>query len=424
MGSIAERWRELSGEKKWEGLLEPLDNDLRKLIIHYGERTEAVIDAFNGEKVSRWVGLSRYSMENLFRKVGLEIGNPYEYKITKFFYARSEIQILDWFCPGESNWIGYVAVTTDQGKAVLGRRDILITWRGTKRTYEVINDLQADLVSAADILGDNENPRVHHGWHSIYTAQDPKSIYNQTSARDQASLINFTYLMYSLYRMLIITNFFFLQVLSEVRRLLDLYKDEEISITLTGHSLGSAVATLNAVDIVTNGYNKPTSSPDKACLVTAIVFASPRIGDSGFKKVFSGLKNLRVLRIENVLDIVPSLPLPLPLLNYTHVGEELVIDARKSPHLKSYVDLNKNLMIAHQLEIYLHGVAGTHGDKGEFKLEVNRDISLVNKYLDALKDEHKVPTKWWMEKNKGMVQQDDGSWILDDHEPDHPPTLT
>ncbi|MFQ6639278.1 hypothetical protein Gotur_016273 [Gossypium turneri] len=372
MGSIVERWRELSGEKKWEGLLEPLDNDLRKLIIHYGERTQAVIDGFIGEKVSRWVGLSRYSMENLFRKVGLEMGNPYEYKITKFLYARSEIQILDWFCPGESNWIGYVAVTTDQGKAVLGRRDILITWRGTKRTYEMINDLQADLVSAADILGDNENPRV----------------------------------------------------LSEVRRLMDFYNDEEISITLTGHSLGSAVATLNAVDIVTNGYNKPTSRPDKACLVTAIVFASPRIGDSGFKKVFSGLKNLRVLRIENELDIVPSLPLPLPLLNYTHVGIELVIDARKSPYLKSHVDLNKNLMIAHQLEIYLHGVAGTHGNKGEFKLEVNRDISLVNKHLDALKDEHKVPTKWWMEKNKGMVQQDDGSWILDDHEPDHPPTLT
>ncbi|MBA0745566.1 hypothetical protein Gogos_008138 [Gossypium gossypioides] len=404
MGSIAERWRELSGEKEWEGLLEPLDNDLRKLIIHYGERTQAVIDAFIGEKVSRWVGLSRYSMENLFRKVGLEIGNPYEYKITKFLYARSEIQILDWFCPGESNWMGYVAVTTDQGKAVLGRRDILITWRGTKRTYEMINDLQADLVSAADILGDNENPRVHHGWHSIYTAQDPKSIYNQTSARDQAII--------------------FFQVLSEVRRLMDFYKDEEISITLTGHSLGSAVATLNAVDIVTNGYNKPTRRPDKACLVTAIVFASPRIGDSGFKKVFSGLKNLRVLRIENELDIVPSLPLPLPLLNYTHVGMELVIDAGKSPYLKSHVDLNKNLMIAHQLEIYLHGVAGTHGDKGEFKLEVDRDISLVNKYLDALKDEHKVPTKWWMEKNKGMVQQDDGSWILDDHEPDHPPTLT
>ncbi|KAK8646154.1 hypothetical protein V6N13_119949 [Hibiscus sabdariffa] len=204
---------------------------------------------------------------------------------------------------------------------------------------------------------------------------------------------------------------------------MNLYKDEEVSITLTGHSLGAAVAILNAVDIVTNGYNKPTTPPDKASLVTAIVFASPYTGDSGFKKLFSRLKDVRVLRIKNDPDIVPSVPLPLPLLNYAHVGVELLIDARKSPYLKTHVDLIKNLMIAHQLEIYLHGVAGTHGHKGEFKLEVNRDISLVNKNLDSLKDELRVPAEWWIEKNKGMVQQDDGSWILDDHEPDIPPTL-
>ncbi|XWS12551.1 hypothetical protein CRYUN_Cryun37aG0099200 [Craigia yunnanensis] len=349
MGSIAQRWRALNGENNWEGLLEPLDNDLRKVIIHYGERTQAVIDAFNGEKASKWVGFSRYSMEDFFSKVGLEIGNPYKYEVTKFFYERSEIQILDWFSAGESNWIGYVAVTSDEGKAILGRRDILISWRGTQRTLELINDLQADLVSASDVLGDDGDPKV----------------------------------------------------LSEVRRLVDLYKDEEISITLTGHSLGGAVATLNAVDIVANEYNKPTTEPDKACLVTAFVFASPRVGDSGFKKVFSGLKNLHVLRIKNDLDIVPSLP--LPLLQYTHVGEELLIDTRKSPYMKSSVDFKKNLMIAHQLEPYLHGITGTQGAKGEFKLEVNRDISLVNKYLDALKDEYKVPFEWWIEKNKGMA---------------------
>ncbi|KAE8659675.1 F-box protein [Hibiscus syriacus] len=306
--------------------------------------------AFNGEKVSKWVGFSRYSMEDLFSKVGLEIGNPYKYRITKFFYARSEIQILDWCSPGESNWIGYVAVTTDEGKTVLGRREILIAWRGTQRTYETINDLQSDLVSAADIL--------------------------ETMMKIPRCTM----------------------VLSEVRRLMDLYKDEEISITLTGHCLGSAVATLNAVDI-----------PSRWGL---------RLQES-----FSRLKDLRVLRIKNEFDIVPTLPPSLPLLNYTHVGEELLVDARKSPNLKTHIDLTKNLMIAHQLEIYLHGVAGTHGDKGEFKLEVNRDISLVNIYLDALKDELQVPAEWWIEKNKGMVQQDDGSWILDDHEPDIPPTL-
>ncbi|GKV36824.1 hypothetical protein SLEP1_g44915 [Rubroshorea leprosula] len=388
---IANRWRELSGEKNWQDLLDPLHVDLRKYIIHYGERAQAVLDAFNKETASKWIGFSRYPMDGFFSRVGLEKGNPYKYEVTKFFYARSEIQVLDWFSVGQSNWMGYVAVATDEGKAVLGRRDILIAWRGTKRNIEVIKDIQADLVSAADILGENGDPKVHHGWHSIYTSKDLQSTFNKTSARDQ--------------------------VLGEVRRLVELYKDEEISVTITGHSLGAAIATLSAMDIAANGYNIPITEPEKACLVTAIVFASPHVGDSGLKNVFSKLKNLRVLRVNNELDVVPS----LLQLAYTHVGEELEIESDKSKYRKIYPDLNTNLMLAHQLEIYLHGVAGANEASGEFELQVDRDISLMNKSLGALKDEYYVPVEWWTEKNKGMVQQEDGSWKLDDYVPD-PPT--
>ncbi|CAA0812897.1 Phospholipase A1-IIgamma [Striga hermonthica] len=233
----------------------------------------------------------------------------------------------------ESNWIGYVAVASEEGRAVLGRRDILVAWRGTIRTLEWMNDFEFASVSAPEIFRGDVGPKVHLGWYSVYTSDDPKSPFNKTSARDQ--------------------------VLTEVNRLVEL----------------------------------------------------PRVGDDKFRKFFSTLQDICVLRVRNARDVVPT----YPFVGYSDVGQELAIDTEKSGYLKGF---SGNLDTWHSLEIYLHGVAGTQGSRGGFRLEVERDIALVNKHLDGLKDEHCVPVGWWCERNKGMVQKEDGSWELVDHEDD------
>ncbi|XP_030462862.1 phospholipase A1-II 1-like [Syzygium oleosum] len=409
---IPERWKELSGQNNWKNLLDPLDLDLRRYIIHYGERASATYDTFNDQVKSKYAGDSRYGMKDLFSKVGLSIANPFKYTATKYLYATSSIKVGECFLlrslsreawNKESNWMGYVAVATDEGKVALGRRDILIAWRGTIQILEWASDFNFPLTPATKILGDTDSnadaaadaagddadniiPKVHSGFLSVYTSDDPRSEFNKSSARDQ--------------------------VLTEVQRLVDQYKDEEISITITGHSLGASLASLSAVDIAWNGYNKPcVIQSQQPCPVTAFAFASPRVGNLKFCNIANSIPSLRLLRITNLPDIVPKVPVAG---YYSDLGQELLINNQ----LSKYMKYPGNTSSWHAVEGYLHGVAGTQGKKGGFKLEVKRDVALVNKHHTFLRDEYLVPDSWWVMKNKGMVQNEDGSWQLEDHEKD------
>lgn len=114
----------------------------------------------------------------------------------KYCYAATKL------ANGKSFWLAFVAVSTDEGSKVLGRRDILISWRGTKSDTEGLLDLLAYLVSASDILGKDHNPKVHLGWLGYYTDVDATSPHNKTaSVREQV------YIFLSLFFLNLLINF-------------------------------------------------------------------------------------------------------------------------------------------------------------------------------------------------------------------------
>jgi len=81
------------------------------------------------------------------------------------------------------------------------------------------------------------------------------------------------------------------------------------SLTICGHSLGGALATLLALDVAVN-----TTEPAFKC-PSVYTYASPRTGDPSFVNVYNHVVP-NTLRIANRIDLVPKLPLP-PL--YEHV---------------------------------------------------------------------------------------------------------
>lgn len=358
----------------------------RRYLIHYGELTGAAGLGYNCFDLKKSIGKPKYRKEVMFSNLGLVHGNPNTYKVTEYIYGyHSAI--------GVSNMIGYVAVTSDASMEVSRRRDILVCLRGTMGELEMlqIDVAAAWLVHSPEIFPEDLDVKVHKGWNEYYTSKEPKE--NSTSAREQ--------------------------VVNEINRLINLYKKEEISITFTGHSMGAAIATLSAMDIVYNDvntvYDPMYGDHKKTIPVTVFGYASPMIGgkDGVFTQVYENLmlnKGLRILRISNLpLDTVPKLPTPW---FYVHVGRELVVNHAESPFLKTISGLEL-VGFAHDMEVYMHMVAGPYKDEnGEPKLRVERQLALLNKCHDALKDSSIAPVEWWVDKFKGLVQEDDGTWVM------------
>lgn len=314
---LATAWREIHGLNNWENLVEPLDPLLQQEIIRYGEFVAACYKAFDLDPNSKRYLNCKYGKRSMFSEVGLASSG---YEVTKYIYATApDINIPIQTAPGSSScgarWIGYVAASTDAEMATLGRRDIVITFRGTVTNPEWMANLMSSLTPARlDPHEPRPEVKVQAGFLSLYTSNESSTRFGLESCRDQ--------------------------LLSEISRLITKHRDEEISITIAGHSMGSSLAHLLAYDIAELGLNNPNGRR-REIPVTVFSFGGPRVGNSGFKERCEEL-GVKVLRVVNVNDPITKMPgvvfnesfkrfrgtyeFPWSCSCYAHVGVELLVD--------------------------------------------------------------------------------------------------
>ncbi|KAK8663407.1 hypothetical protein V6N13_083228 [Hibiscus sabdariffa] len=305
---LSHLWREVHGSNNWENLLEPLDPLLRKEIIRYGELADVCYKAFDLDPNSKRYWNCKYGKKSLLKEVGMENSG---YQVTKYIYATPDVNIPIQHEACCGRWIGYVAVSSDEAVKRLGGRDLLVAFRGTVTSHEWLANLMSSLTPARlDPHHPRPEVKVESGFLSLYTSEEAGGNFGLVSCREQ--------------------------LLSEVSRLLNKYKGEELSITLAGHSMGSALALLLAYDISELGLNKTSNSNKHDKIpITIFSFGSPRVGNLGFKQRCEEL-GVKVLRIVNVNDPITKLPgvflnenlrgFPWSSSCYVHVGVEVALD--------------------------------------------------------------------------------------------------
>jgi Lipase (class 3) len=112
-------------------------------------------------------------------------------------------------------------------------------------------------------------------------------------------------------------------------------------VTVCGHSLGGALATLLGLDVAVNTIFK---NP------TVYTYASPRTGDSAFTAFYDHMVP-NTIRVANRMDLVPKLPMP-PL--YDHVSTPSELNPVQMLPLPPKVLVKPTLACEHILDTYLY----------------------------------------------------------------------
>uniref|UniRef100_A0A0E0JSA7 Fungal lipase-type domain-containing protein n=1 Tax=Oryza punctata TaxID=4537 RepID=A0A0E0JSA7_ORYPU len=327
-GSVARVWRKVQGSGDWDGMLDPLHPVLRGEVARYGELVGACYAALEEDHSSPRYMNCKYGKLRMLEDAGVARAG---YEVTRYIYSSPDAAVpgMEAFTSGRASWVGYVAVSTDEMTRRLGRRDVLVSFRGTVTPAEWMANLRSSLVPASLAprrgSGGDVNVKVESGFLNVYTSADETCRFGcADSCRDQ--------------------------LLREVSRLVaSRSSGEDMSVTLAGHSMGGALALLLAYDLAEHGV--AGDAP-----VTVFSYGGPRVGNAAFKARCDEL-GVKVLRVANARDPVTKLPGvflneattrsgPLGAVRgacYTHVGQEVALDFVKLSDLGSVHDLGSYL---------------------------------------------------------------------------------
>lgn len=185
--------------------------------------------------------------------------------------------------PGKVSF-GFIAERTLED----GTSGIFVVFRGTRTEPEWVSNSQyAQIPFLKNVIDQANLGLVSRGYNKIYTRPDANEIEEMHRTFSDVDIFA-----------------------GSIRdSILDTLSNcpSNAQIFVTGHSLGGALATLAACDIQRHTeFHHPI----------LYTFASPRVGDSAFAKLF---EDLSCFRIANSEDVVPTVPPPSSRL----IGEEM-----------------------------------------------------------------------------------------------------
>jgi hypothetical protein len=356
-GSIAAEWRRYHGEGAWAGLVDPLDQNLRREVLRYGDFVQAAYAAFHSMPSSASHSHCQHRTLVLPDR---------SYRATRSLFATSSLSIPPWaqrqsapkWLTQRSSFVGYVAVCDNEREVRrMGRRDIVVVLRGTATCPEWAENLRTGLVPMSDDYDDDGMPAQQH---APKVAKGFLSLYK--TADDHVPCLSDA-------------------IVEEVRRLVEVYKGEELSVTVVGHSLGASLALLAADELsacldadaestctAADGHRPPP--------VAVVSFGGPKTGNRAFADRLRHERGVNVLRVVNAGDVVtrvPGLATPTTVAEgYVHAGgAELRLDSRDSPCLRP----DAGPACCHDLEAYLHLLDGFAGSGRPFRADASRSVA-------------------------------------------------